>query len=263
MKNNKDILAFQKECGLIWEEKTEDIEHEINQKMLSLQEVKERSINTEGPLHRIIESDNLAALHFLRNTKERFQLIYIDPPYNTGNKDFKYNDHYVDEDDEYRHSKWISFMYKRLLIAKDLLEENGAIFISIDDYEQARLKILCDGIFGQQNFVANFIRKNKAGSGHDSKQVAVEYDYVLCYAKDIKKLEFTKADAAADKDKKYKISDQFVKRRGKYYLRDLDYKGSYSKSLDYAITTPEGDEIFPGKDFGKPNTWRWSEKQFE
>jgi adenine-specific DNA-methyltransferase len=257
------IRNFQKKCGLFWEEKAEAVEQLIEEKKLTLKEVKSKCIGKSGPKHRIIEADNLAGLTYLLQQPERFKLIYIDPPYNTGNKDFKYNDHYVDEEDELRHSKWVSFMYKRLSIAKELLEEDGAIFISIDDYEQARLKMLCDGIFGQQNFVANFIRKNKAGSGHDSKQVAVEFDYMLCYAKNIKKLYFKLADAEADKDKKYRYSDDFVERRGKFYLRDLDYKGSYSKTMDYPIRAPDGNELWSGGNYGKPNTWRWNKKKFE
>lgn len=258
-----NIQQFQKKCGLFWEEKTEVVEQLINEKAITLQELPQKKIGKKGPKHRIIEADNLAGLSYLLQQKEKFKVIYIDPPYNTGNKDFKYNDHYVDEEDELRHSKWVSFMYKRLLLAKDLLEEKGAIFISIDDYEQARLKLLCDGIFGQPNFVANFIRKNKAGSGHDSKQVAVEFDYMLCYAKDIKKLHFQLADAQADKDEKYRYTDDFIKHRGKYYLRDLDYKGSYSKSMDYPIIAPDGSKLWSGGAFGKPNTWRWNQKKFQ
>ena len=83
--------------------------------------------------------------------------MYFDPPYNTGNKDFKYNDSFVDREDSYRHSKWLSFMDKRLRIAKRLLSEKGVIFISIDDNEQAQLKLLCDEIFGRNNFIGNII----------------------------------------------------------------------------------------------------------
>lgn len=79
-------------------------------------------------------------------------MIYIDPPYNTGNKDFIYNDNYVDKEDSYRHSKWLSFMQKRLELAKNLLKDDGVIFISIDDNEFAQLKLLCDEIFGERNF---------------------------------------------------------------------------------------------------------------
>jgi adenine-specific DNA-methyltransferase len=257
---NNPIQDFQKKHGLIWEEKEEAIEKQLRISKLSLREVGAKKVGKNGPHHRIIEGDNLAGLTWLEKQGENFNLIYIDPPYNTGNKDFKYNDHYVDEEDELRHSKWTSFMYKRLKLARQLLAEKGAIFISIDDYEHARLKLLCDGIFGQQNFVANFIRKNKAGSGHDSKQVAVEYDYMLCYAKN---LDFTKATVDVESDKKYRYSDEYVKKRGKYYLRDLDYKGSYSKTLDYEIEAPDGSKIKSGGKVGKPNTWRWSKEKFE
>ena len=260
-KINKSNLKFLN--GLFWEDKEEAIEKKLKGASLELKEINSKSLGNEGPKHRIIESDNLAALQVLKTSGEKFQVIYIDPPYNTGNKDFKYNDHYVDAEDEFRHSKWISFMFKRLEIAKDLLSEDGAIFLSIDDYEQARLKLLCDGIFGQQNFVANFIRKNKAGSGHDSKQIAVEFDYMLCYAKNIDQLVFNLENVDVENDTKYRHADTFVKKRGKYYLRDLDYKGSYSKSLDYIITAPDGTKMKSGGKIGKPNTWRWSQEKFE
>lgn len=255
-------LTVGAKSGLIFEEKPESIEKQLNSKLAYLKEVKKKQIGSSGITHRLIEGDNLHGLNCLIDKNEQFDLIYIDPPYNTGNKDFKYNDHYVDLEDDYRHSKWISFMAKRLRLAKELLNENGAIFISIDDAEHARLKLLCDELFGAQNFVANLIRKNKAGSGHDSKQIAVEYDYLLCYAKDVNHLKFSKADAGAALDPKYKLKDKHLKHRGKYYLRDLDYKGSYSKSLDYAITAPDGTEMWPGGSFGKPNTWRWGRAKF-
>ncbi len=256
-------LSIGSRSGLVFEEKPESIEKQLKSQLPYLKEVKSKQVGKTGPSHRLIEADNLHGLTCLAANKEQFDVIYIDPPYNTGNKDFKYNDHYVDFDDDYRHSKWISFMAKRLRIAKELLNEHGAIFISIDDAEHARLKLLCDELFGGQNFVANLIRKNKAGSGHDSKQIAVEYDYLLCYAKDINQLKFSKADAGAAEDPKYKLKDKHVKHRGKYYLRDLDYKGSYSKSLDYAITDPDGTKMWPGGGFGKPNTWRWGKDKLK
>lgn len=259
MKKENNIIYLN---GLYWEDKQEDIEALIHLKQLKLQELEERKVGKIGPAHRIIEGDNLAGLHFLLEAKERFDLIYIDPPYNTGNKDFKYNDSYIDLEDENRHSKWTSFMYKRLKVAKELLSKNGVIFLSIDDAEQARLKLICDGVFGQQNFVANFIRKNKYGSGHDSKQVAIEFDYVLCYANNIDTLFFNKATVDVENEKKYRHSDEHIDRRGKYYLRDLDYKGSYSKTLDYTIKSPDNKTIKSGGKIGKPNTWRWSKEKF-
>lgn len=261
MKNTNENYIYLN--GLYWENKVEKIEQSIQKKTLYLKEIKNKKVGINGPNHRIIEGDNLAGLHLLKKENEKFNLIYIDPPYNTGNKDFKYNDAYVDFEDESRHSKWSSFIYKRLLIAKDLLSKNGVLFLAIDDAEQARLKLICDGVFGQQNFVANFIRKNKAGSGHDSKQVAVEFDYMLCYANNIDSLVFNHETVDVENDSKYKLNDEFVKRRGKYYLRDLDYKGSYSKTLDYIISAPDGTKMKSGGMVGKPNTWRWSEPKLK
>ena len=260
MKNKTNFIYHN---GLYWENKVEEVEQSIFKNKLSLQEVKTRKVGNEGPLHQLIEGDNLAGLHLLQKNGEKFDLIYIDPPYNTGNKDFKYTDAYFNTEDEIRHSTWSSFMYKRLVIAQTLLSKNGAIFLAIDDAEQARLKLICDGIFGEQNFVANFIRKNKAGSGHDSKHVAVEFDYMLCYASNINTLVFSQETVDVENDIKYKFEDKFVTRRGKYYLRDLDYKGSYSKTLDYEITAPNGTKMLSGGLFGKPNTWRWGKDKFE
>lgn len=132
------LLRSFKKYGLVWEEK--------------LEEIKERAIisdSADAPNHILIEGDNLEALTTLSYTHEgAIDVIYIDPPYNTGNKDFIYNDKFVDAEDEYRHSKWLSFMSKRLRIAKRLLSDKGVIFISIDDNEQAQLKLLCDEVFG-------------------------------------------------------------------------------------------------------------------
>jgi adenine-specific DNA-methyltransferase len=253
--------------GLVWEEaqvheKTAD---DIAENKPFLQEVKNKKISTnkKGVDNILIEGDNLHALTILTQShKTTIDLIYIDPPYNTGKKmDFMYNDKYVDMDDSYRHSKWLSFMNKRLILAAQLLKQTGAIFISIDDNEIAQLKLLCNSIFGESNFVAQIIRKNKTGSGHDSNQIAVEFDYLLCYAKNKNKLVFKKELLDAANDPKYKLADSHLAHRGKYYLRDLDYKGSYSPSLDYELTVPDGSIILSGNKIGRPNTWRWSKEK--
>ena len=221
-----------------------------------LEELPECTINTDAalPRHWIIEGDNYHALTTLQRTHSgKIDLIYIDPPYNTGKTDdFMYNDRYVDAKDEYRHSKWLSFINKRLRLAKPLLAESGLIFISIDDTEIAQLKLLCNQILGEENFIAQFIRKNKAGAGHDSGQIAIEFDYMLCYAKNRTEVKFRKEIVDVENDKKYRYEDAHLQHRGKYYLRDLDYKGSYSESMDYAMDMPDGSEIFSGGRFGKP-----------
>ena len=141
-----------------------------------------------SPNHILIEGDNLHALTALTFTHEgKIDVIYIDPPYNTGKKDFKYNDSFVDKEDSYRHSKWLSFMDKRLRIAKRLLSDKGVIFISIDDNEQAQLKLLCDEVFGETNEIAMFIHKNNSNK-NQAKLVGVSTEYMVCYVKD--KIEF-------------------------------------------------------------------------
>ena len=123
--------------------------------------------------------------------------------------------------------------------------------------------ILCNQIFGEDNFIAQFIRKNKAGAGHDSGQIAVEFDYMLCFSKNKTNVKFQKEVLDVENDSKYKLEDEFIGHRGKYYLRDLDYKGSYSESGDYPIITPDGNEIYSGGKFGRPNTWRWSKDKVQ
>lgn len=205
----------------------------------------------------IIKGNNLLALHSLKKEfAGKIKLIYIDPPYNTGNDGFKYNDNF-------NHSTWLTFMKNRLEIARELLRNDGIIAIHCDDNEQAYLKVLCDEVLNRDNFIANLVRIAKTGGGHDSQFLAIEYDYVLLVAKNIKEAELNKLEVDTESDTKYKLQDEFVDRRGKYYLRDLDYKGSYSESLDYPIQISSNKKIYPGGKFGKPNTWRWSKKKFE
>lgn len=152
------LLREHKKYGLVWEDKPEDVEERLRESLPVLREVKDKAIlsdEPDAPNHILIEGDNLEALTALSYTHEgKIDVIYIDPPYNTGNKDFVYNDSYVDTEDSYRHSKWLSFMNKRLKIAKKLLSDKGVIFISIDDNEQAQLKLLCDEVFGYASYVS-------------------------------------------------------------------------------------------------------------
>ena len=264
-----DKLESNKKYGLVWDEErvTEKVVTDCQFNIPVLSEVKSREIltNENAPTNILIEGDNYHALSVLNYThKGKIDLIYIDPPYNTGKADeFLYNDNYVDINDGYRHSKWLSFMKKRLELAKNLMSESGVIFIAIDDNEIAQLKLLCNQIFGEENFIAQFIRKNKAGAGHDSGQIAIEFDYMLCFALNKSEVRFEQEILDVENDTKYKLEDKHVSHRGKYYLRDLDYKGSYSASGDYPILTPDKTEIYAGGKFGKPNTWRWSKDKVE
>ena len=179
-----------KKYGLIWEEHEERVDKELETKIPTFEEIKDKEIvsNPEDKFNFLLEGDNLHSLYLLEKThKGKFDLITIDPPYNTGVNDFMYDDYYVDEEDGYKHSKWLSFMEKRLRIAKNLLNEDGYIFININDIEIAQLKILCDDIFGEENFV-NIISvkmKNNAGAsgGGEDKKLKKNIEYILIYAK--------------------------------------------------------------------------------
>lgn len=205
----------------------------------------------------LIKGNNLLALHSLKKEfAGKVKLIYIDPPYNRNGDSFQYNDRFT-------HSSWLTFMKNRLTVARQLLRDDGLIFIHCDDNEQAYLKILLDEVFSRDNFISNIVRIAKTGGGHDSHILAIEYDYILSTAKNKSKLKTYLKIIDIENDGKYKYEDKHVKRRGKYYLRDLDYRGSYSESLDYSIKLSEDKEIYAGGKLGKPNTWRWSQKKFE
>jgi len=172
----------QKKYGLVFEEHKERVDVVLENNLPVLTENKSRFIDKGGELNFLIEGDNLAALKLLEKThKGKIDLIYIDPPYNTGNKDFVYNDSYVEKEDTFRHSKWLSFMRKRLEAARCVMSQRGVMFISIDDNEQAALKILCDDVFGAENFIAQMIwQQGKKSSGN---LIGVNHEYVLVYAK--------------------------------------------------------------------------------
>lgn len=180
------LLRQQKKYGLVWEDKPEDVEERMLDELPVLTEVKNKYIKgttEDSPNHILIEGDNLHALTALTYTHAgKIDVIYIDPPYNTGNKDFVYNDAYVDKEDEYRHSKWLSFMSKRLRIAKQLLSDRGVIFISIDDNEQAQLKLLCDEIFGTENFISSIPWHSRQSLQNDT-DISVNHEFIICFAK--------------------------------------------------------------------------------
>lgn len=205
-----------------------------------LKEVRSKEVVSDKKCqtHILIEGDNYHSLAVLNFThQEAIDVIYIDPPYNTGNKDFKYTDSfkgdYVDKDDPFRHSKWLSFMEKRLKLAQNLLKETGFIFISIDDNEQAPLRLLCDEIFGESNFIANIVRKRRDSQANLSKNISTIHEYLLCYAKSsnaqLKRLKQEIDEAKytnVDKDK-----------RGPYVTMPCTNKGGSR----YEIVTPKGE----------------------
>ncbi|MBC5634227.1 site-specific DNA-methyltransferase [Parabacteroides hominis] len=253
------LLRKQKKYGLVWEDKPENVEERLREELpVLVEDTSKAIISTEAdvPNHILIEGDNLEALTALAYTHEgKIDVIYIDPPYNTGNKDFIYNDSFVDKEDSYRHSKWLSFMSKRLRIAKQLLSDKGVIFISIDDNEQAQLKLLCDEIFGNNNFITNIIWQSTAGSNTGNEIVTIT-EYVLVYTANRSKAHF---DGQPPSDDTFKLSDEYVKERGRYTLDKLDRRrvgGHYSEALNFPIEMPDGTLRYPGG--GKQQNEGWN-----
>lgn len=263
-----ELINNKKKYGLVWEDKPEDVEEQLRSMLPILIEDKKKAIisdDKEAPNHILIEGDNLHALTALSFThKGKIDVIYIDPPYNTGNKDFIYNDSYVDQEDSYRHSKWLSFMEKRLRVAHELLAETGVIFISINDNEVAQLKLLLTEIFNEFNFLANIVWANQEGGGSsDSKHFRVKHEYILCFAKN--KTFATINGVAISNIERYKQKDEYIRERGPYYTQKLGMGSiQYSESLDYPIECPDGTIVYPkDNNNGKRACWRWSEKKYE
>jgi len=261
------------------------VQQGIGNKTLKFVEKDSKNADTTENIY--IEGDNLEVLKLLRqNYYNSIKMIYIDPPYNTGN-DFVYNDTFkmdkeesdkaegiISENNEKLqknqkstnryHANWLNMMYPRLKLARDLLTDDGVIFISIDDNEQANLKRLCDEIFGEENFVVDLKWLNKEGGGSsDSKLFRVKDEHILLYSKNITQLEI-KGLSPSNVDR-YNKSDEYFEERGKYYLQKLGMGSiQYSKSMDYPILMEDGTFLYPSdNNSGKKAIWRWSKEKYE
>lgn len=209
-----------KKYGLIWEEHEERVDKELETQIPTFEDVKEKEIitNPDDKFNFLLEGDNLHSLYLLEKThKEKIDVIYIDPPYNTGNKDFTYGDEQLSKEDEFKHSKWLSFMERRLKFAKDLLNDRGIIFISIDDNEQSELKLLCNDIFGENNFVSTLHWKKKKQPSYLHGQVAGIMEYILVYAKDRNKLDKLSLSSPTDSNTRVdnatnQVSERIIKK---------------------------------------------------
>ena len=253
------LLRSQKKYGLVWEDKPEDAEQRMVNEQPVLVEVPERAIlsdDAEAPNHILIEGDNLEALTALSYTHAgKIDVIYIDPPYNTGNKDFSYNDTFIDRENGYRHSMWLSFMDKRLEISKNLLSSRGTIFISIDDNEVENLRKVCDEVFGEQNFIATLIWERAFAPKNDAKFISSSHDYIVMCAKRIENFKIGRLERTQEANARYSNPDNDP--RGVWTSGDMLVK-TYNKSCDYPITTPSGKIVnpVPGR------CWRFSEESF-
>jgi len=265
---------------------------------------KEKSVDFDNTENIVIVGENLETLKLLLKPYfGKVKMIYIDPPYNTG-KDFIYRDNFkvplkdylektgqIDSEGKKLttntetsgryHSDWLNFMYPRLFLARNLLSDDGVIFISIDDNEVHHLRMIMDEIFGEENFVVNFIRRQNLAGKQDAKFIAFEHDYIVCYSNNINTLSINRKLSGLES---YKYSDEFESERGKFYLRRMDDEGiHYSENLDYPIKISKGQEvlifddakkncvkkqfeedieIWPGgSKENKSYTWRWSKEK--
>lgn len=246
LKRKIKTLKSKKKYGLVWEEEKEpeQIVLDCQYKIPILKEVSTKKIITDKkkPMNILIEGDNYHALSVLNYThKGKIDVIYIDPPYNTGKtNEWKFNDRYVDENDVYKHSKWLSFMNSRLKLAKNLLKKKGVIFISIDDHEYAQLKLLCDEIFGEENFVTTIIWKSRSSLQYSEPLISSQTEYILLYCKNKKKwnsnggLRFNRIKKETDG---INYSNPDNDPRGKWTSSGLIRDDGRKK---YTITTPSG-----------------------
>jgi len=255
-------LEKRKKYGLVWEDKPEDVVELYKDKLPIAKEVKNKEIITDKnkPVNLLIEGDNYHALSVLNYTHARkIDVIYIDPPYNTGNKDFVFNDRYVDSVDGYRHSKWVSFMEKRLRLSRNLLKDSGVIFISIDYNSLAQLKLLCDDIFGEKNYIENIIWRKKEGGGQQDGYFVTEHEYILSYARNKDKSSLIEKKAQKTKDA-YSLFDR--KRKKHYKIMKLAKWGSGALKEDrptmyFPIKSPDRRNSYPVAPDGRPGRWRY------
>lgn len=250
----------------------------------TLRPVKEDSVDWDNTQNLYIEGDNLEVLKLLQKSYlGKVKMIYIDPPYNTGN-DFVYHDdfHHTQAEEDLRagnvdelgnrfikntesngkyHSDWCSMIYSRLMVARSLLSEDGVIFISIDDNEFSNLKSISDEIFGESNFVSKFDWRKKTGA-NDAKDIAVVTETVFLYAKNhtytIETKQWLRDEDSVNIDR-YKYEDEYVETRGRFYYDTLDRGGlNYSDSMNFGIKAPDGGIIYPnGRDKFVNDGWIW------
>ena len=278
-----------------WPDKRQAVRLASSPISATLRPCREESVNFDTTKNLYIEGDNLDVLKLLRETYlGKVKMIYIDPPYNTGN-DFVYDDDFAEDGDEFLfrdnqydaqgnrlvqntesngrfHTDWLNMIYPRLKVAKDLLADDGVIFISIDDNEQENLKKICDEIYGNTNFVCSFPRVTKKG-GKSSNEVARNHDYILMYAKNRAEADLC---GIAHDDAGYSNKDEYFQERGYYKANQtLDYDSlGYVKTLDYPIVI-DGETFYAGgteQDYlqrqagqhGRADWgWRWSKDLYE
>lgn len=243
--------------GLVWERDAIEHDRALNDDFVTLDPVPDLHTGS-GPFRNlVIEGDNFDALRALRAAfAGKVRCIYIDPPYNTGNRDFVYNDRFIDKDHAWRHSMWLEFMFQRLTLAKDLLAPDGAIFVSIDDNEIFHLGLLMNEVFGEENFVANVIWHKVDSPKNSAAYFSTDHEYVLVYALQKPAWSPNPIPRSDGMVARYKNPDNDP--RGPWLLGDMAARNFYDQGR-YSITTPKG-RVIHGPPAG--SYWRISKEKF-
>ena len=269
--------------GMIWPGKAECFKTIQTPSMGTLLPAPTESVEFDTTENLIIEADNLEALKLLQKAYlGKVKMIYIDPPYNTGN-DFIYPDNYTESLQTYLeytkqvdaegkkfgtnsdtdgrfHSRWMNMMYPRLYLARNLLRDDGIIFISIDDSEYENLKKICDEVFGEENFLENIIWKKRYGGGAKEKFLVSVHEYILCYARNLDVIEPLFVPQSQESiDRYYTLKDDNYEKFGPYRTHPLEATKSMGerKNLVFPITAPDGTQIMPKRQ------WLWSRERVE
>ncbi len=270
-------LKARKKYGLVWEEKEEQVILDCQDKLPILKEVKSKEIKTDDelPVNILIEGDNYHSLSVLSYThREKIDVIYIDPPYNTGNASWRYNNKIIDSDDSFKHSKFASFINSRLRLAKNLLSPNGIIIFTIDDYEIHTCRLLLDEIFGENNRLGTAVIVHNPRGRNDDQYFATMHEYALFYSKNnqfakIKKFEFNEESL----EKQFPHSDSLSQYGVVSFMRTGNNSDRHTRpNLFYPIywdghklslkKSKGAVEVLPINEKGEEKTWRWSQDTF-
>ena len=271
-------LKKQKKYGLVWEDKPEDVVIQCQENVPILSEIKDRKIFSQKDkiTNLLIEGDNYHALSVLNYThKGKINVIYADPPYNTGNKSWKYNNDYVEKEDSFRHSKWISYIHKRVLLARNLLTDDGILIFAIDDYEIHTLRLLLDEVMGEDNRLGTIAVVHNPRGRNDDKFFATQHEYMLIYAKDKVKAKISDFDLTVADKKQYTKSDDISPYAETSFMRTGNNSNRHERpKLFYPIfydektkklsleCTESTIEILPVNQAGEEKTWRWGKETF-
>lgn len=272
-------LKSAKTYGLIWEDKPEDVILQCRDNVPVLREVKNKKIVTDPalPANLLIEGDNFHSLSVLSYThRGQFDVIYADPPYNTGNKSWRYNNDYIEKEDEFRHSKWLSYMNKRVRLAKNLLSDSGILIFAIDDYEAHTLRLLLDEIMGEDNRLGTVAVVHNPRGRNDDRFFASQHEYMLVYAKDKDKAELGNFELTEEERGRYKKSDGISSYSETSFMRTGNNSNRHERpKLFYPIfynpktqklslkKAKSSVELLPINEAREEKTWRWGTQTFE